>query len=98
MKIDNVKHIRESICKGCLTYEDNIDNGVVCGLPHKRNGHPCPCSSCLIKSVCVTSCELVKEYQTDPKEIGRNHAKCESVAKKSSKRSMRYSLAEFYKL
>ena len=59
MNIKNVKHIRKSICKGCLTYE-SMDKDIVCKLPHKKNGHPCPCSTCLIKSVCIRSCDLIE--------------------------------------
>ena len=72
MNIKNVKRIRKSICKGCLTYE-NMTKDIMCNLPHKKNGHSCPCSTCLIKSVCIKSCDLIEEYKVDSKNIYRGN-------------------------
>ena len=67
MNIKNLKHIRKSVCKGCLTYE-MMDEKHICKLPHKKNGRPCPCSTCLVKGVCVQACKLVG-HDFDSKNI-----------------------------
>jgi len=62
MNIKKVKEIRKDICTGCCTFQF-IDEKFMCGMPHKINGHPCPCSTCLIKMTCDdASCDEIRLY------------------------------------
>jgi hypothetical protein len=62
MNIKKVKEIRKDICSGCLTYEF-IDEEMTCKIPHKINGHPCPCSTCIVKMTCHdASCDDIRFY------------------------------------
>lgn len=71
MKIEIVKRLRKDICRGCLTYE-SMDENNSCFYPHKKNGKYCPCSTCLIKSVCIKSCKLLTDYNDVSNIINSN--------------------------
>ncbi len=54
-------NIMDKICSGCLTYEqsleiENREKVLVCG-GYKTKDVDCPCQHCLIKAMCITSCE-----------------------------------------
>lgn len=71
MNIKEVKRIRKDVCKGCRLYE-NIDEDNKCRIPHKKNGHICPCSICLVKGVCEDVCDLIAKYNAykgNPKRL-----------------------------
>ena len=58
VNIKNVRAIRDYVCKGCKTYIVSDDDKItLCHAPHKKNGHKCPCSTCLIKGMCTTNCD-----------------------------------------
>jgi len=61
MILKKIRNIRRHVCKGCLNFE-NMTKHYRCPIPHKKDKHPCPCSMCLIKSVCQEPCELVIKY------------------------------------
>lgn len=66
MNHKKIREIRDSICKGCLTYETYILNPstkTACLIPHKKDGKACPCSTCLIKSVCQDVCDEIEKYR-----------------------------------
>jgi len=72
MNAKKLKRIRKEVCKGCRLY-DLIDEGERCRISHKINGKPCPCSICLVKSVCNQACDLIEgytSYKGNPKNIG----------------------------
>lgn len=43
-------------CKGCLTYNTNPIHEM-CLYKRQENKH-CPCYECLVKGVCLNSCEI----------------------------------------
>ncbi len=61
MKIKRLKRIRSYVCKGCMSFEE-MNEHHLCKIPHKKDGKQCPCSICLIKSVCNKSCEILQTY------------------------------------
>lgn len=63
MNLENIKRIREEICGGCRTYEVGMKWSSPCRIPHKKNGHFCPCSQCLIKGLCENECDDLKRYK-----------------------------------
>ena len=70
MNLENIKRIRKDICGGCSTYEFGIKFSSPCKIPHKKAGHPCPCSMCIIKMVCEDECdELIWYKQFNTKGI-----------------------------
>ena len=62
MKLKEVRKIRDKVCKGCTTYEFGLKFGSPCNIPHKMDGYTCPCSTCLIKSMCQETCDEVEYY------------------------------------
>jgi len=64
INIEKVRDIRDYICKGCKSYLvlRSNDKLTVCTSPHKKNGKACPCSICLIKSMCMISCDELTSY------------------------------------
>jgi hypothetical protein len=60
--IEKIKEIRKN-CEGCLTFITIGENVIFCGLPHKKDGHYCPCSQCLVKSTCEEECDLLDKYK-----------------------------------
>jgi len=65
VNLEKVREIRDHICQGCKSYIISDDKqGVitVCHIPHKRNGNICPCSVCLIKSMCTKHCDKFGLY------------------------------------
>jgi len=66
MNLKKVKSIRDYVCKGCKTYVNpSINNSkkiLVCYAPHKKNGHVCPCSECLVKMICEIKCDKFHRY------------------------------------
>jgi len=70
MNLKKLLKNKKNICKGCFIYQimcDQESGGVdACRLPQKINGHPCPCSYCLVKGVCDSTCKLLDEYLKTP--------------------------------
>lgn len=77
MNIDKLKKVRDYVCKGCGSYinKDYISDRklAVCTVVHKKNGQVCPCSQCLVKSMCESQCDEFKDYsnkkECDPKRL-----------------------------
>lgn len=65
MNTDNIRKIRDKICTGCASYKLALEFECTCNIPHKKDGHVCPCSECLIKGVCEDVCETVLKYKGD---------------------------------
>ena len=57
--------LKEMVCKGCRIYEV-LDRCMYkkCIYPSKHVPKVliCPCSTCLIKMVCLEECEMAKQY------------------------------------
>jgi hypothetical protein len=50
-------------CEGCKAYRLAGADLIFCGLPIEKEGVPCPCLSCLVKSMCGdTICKLFADY------------------------------------
>jgi len=76
VKLKNVKALRDYICEGCNSYIVSSNNGdikTICQAPHKKNGHICPCSICLVKGMCISTCDKFVSYlgndKYTPKEL-----------------------------
>lgn len=58
--------MREFKCKGCHTYEssnnENIEGPAICNHVPFVTDHYCPCQTCVVKSMCLDSCEPYVEY------------------------------------
>jgi len=61
MNLKKLQAIRKTICSGCHSYM-NMSEYDFCHIPHKVNGEPCPCSICLIKTVCDKPCKKLLNY------------------------------------
>jgi hypothetical protein len=48
------------LCKGCLTYAQI--EGVRCSLNPVYAERRCPCIDCLIKGVCMETCEKTENF------------------------------------
>ncbi len=70
MNLKKAIEIRNYICAGCKTFLDWGGDKEICPSVHKKNGHVCPCSECLIKMVCETECDVFKIFAGE-----RGHAK-----------------------
>ena len=45
-------------CRSCTIYERITINGdIKCEILKTKNVHRCPCTNCLVKMTCVTSCD-----------------------------------------
>lgn len=63
----------ENKCKGCRTYDANFEDGCTLGFsPRISEGEECPCSVCLIKGICVISCNDLVTFLRKSKEMQRN--------------------------
>lgn len=56
----------KEMCKGCNTYEssknEDVEGPAVCNhIPFVKNAK-CPCSTCLIKSMCLKPCDNHTQY------------------------------------
>ena len=49
-----MKHLNH--CKGCLTYKSEDLNDVFCSRISDNEDGNCPCSKCIIKSMCDEVC------------------------------------------
>lgn len=55
---------RDEICKGCRTYTIKKEGRTfICGIPHRHGDTLCPCHICLVKPICITSCEDLIIYR-----------------------------------
>lgn len=45
-----------SECKGCIFFRDTVCFLLI------NNNKDCPCSTCLIKSMCTTICQNIREH------------------------------------
>lgn len=54
--------MRETTCKGCLTYGHNEKSIYQCNIKPIKDGKKCPCSVCLVKMRCVTPCDLFYKH------------------------------------
>ena len=55
-------------CKGCRTFMDSFKNPDVfsgCSTILVRKADECPCKICLVKGVCITSCEEYKDFSNE---------------------------------
>jgi hypothetical protein len=54
-----------NVCKGCLTYMTRLEQfgsrDAQCSLVCNANN--CPCTICIIKSMCAKECEAFIEYK-----------------------------------
>lgn len=61
--LKRVIKIRDEVCSGCSTFMiENDDKILFCAIPHKKDGKICPCSNCLLKSICEDECEKLANY------------------------------------
>jgi hypothetical protein len=51
--------IKYSGCKGCFGYSGDMDNS--CNGRNNKDSE-CPCSDCLIKSMCTNECQAYSEF------------------------------------
>ncbi len=58
------------ICRGCATYSDiekltkNYKHGTVeCNIKPSHRGLICPCSECLVKTMCQEPCDRLDKYK-----------------------------------
>lgn len=58
-----------SICRGCKTYEDEINNLTdaekkgICNVSYPFiDDTVCPCSECIVKMVCEHTCKKLNSY------------------------------------
>lgn len=58
-------------CKGCLTYiegdEDDPD-AIYCSKVEKNHDGSCPCTLCIIKSMCMETCDTRYIYSGEYRE------------------------------
>jgi len=47
-------------CKGCRSYLSKCN--CACGVDFQRNEEICPCSTCLVKRICISGCEDWNAY------------------------------------
>ena len=73
-KLEKIKDHRRYICQGCLIFSQMRD-GICCAVPHKINGHPCPCSVCIVKGMCEETCDVLKLYRKTRKNDKTNYKK-----------------------
>lgn len=53
-------------CEGCISYRPHRDIGDQCGdeaIPHISETLSCPCSICIVKTMCNNSCEDFHDYK-----------------------------------
>ena len=53
--------------------KSKIEINLQCSIKAVRNGINCPCSICLIKMVCDTTCDKIDEYLGDVFKIGGHY-------------------------
>jgi len=69
---------KEEICRGCKHY--TFQEYIVCRIPSMKNGVQCPCSLCLIKSMCTDTCNAFFSYKDGNGAKDDNCRGCESVS------------------
>ena len=55
----------KKICEGCSHYIYNADMAnatVICNTFPIKDNKKCPCSICIVKSMCTTMCDEFKSY------------------------------------
>jgi len=63
METKTFYEVKKRICTGCNNYiNDDDDTCNICIRPINDRGEICPCSLCLIKSMCSQSCEEFRNY------------------------------------
>jgi len=50
---------KERICEGCRDYDINRD----CSFGPCYNGKICPCSTCLVKMICNSVCDVLLAHR-----------------------------------
>jgi hypothetical protein len=55
--------MKKKDCEGCLTLDEEVEGD----CPWYNEDLICPCSICLIKVMCSTYCNQMKEYIDSPK-------------------------------
>lgn len=61
---------RKEYCEGCATFL-TIDNSIeereiMCAIEPVINGKICPCSKCIVKSMCEDSCARLHRFTAYP--------------------------------
>ena len=64
------------ICRGCLTYSMEVYEQI--GYPRcwripSKDGEVCPCSMCIVKTMCREKCENLKRYIHLARNIKSHH-------------------------
>lgn len=60
---DITTNVMDEICKGCLLYEQHIEDPLkylTCNGYNKGDMY-CPCQNCLVKTMCNEHCELIRK-------------------------------------
>jgi hypothetical protein len=64
----------QNLCKGCTSFRAYRDIGDQCGdesIPQISNKEQCPCSICIVKTMCTNGCKDFQDYKIlCKKEIG----------------------------
>lgn len=71
---------KEKICKGCKHY--TFQEYIVCKVPATINGVNCPCSICLVKTMCTDTCTAFFSYRDSTIAKNENCRGCNSVLNK----------------
>jgi len=68
METETLSQTRERVCKGCLNSIKGSAECTVCISPINMYNEECPCSTCIIKMMCIHSCEKFNEYCRIPEK------------------------------
>jgi len=70
---DNIDFYKQ--CEGCLSYDKERPwvNCSVRGISYIPQGLICPCSTCLLKGICLEICEEFDLFIDELKKSNRNH-------------------------
>lgn len=49
-------------CEGCKQYRYEMIGAIFCKFPLEKDGHECPCLTCLVKGMCDDWCQPFKDY------------------------------------
>lgn len=56
----------QNLCEGCVSFRPHRDIGDQCGdeaLPQISEIEQCPCTKCIVKTMCMNGCEVFHDYK-----------------------------------
>lgn len=74
------------ICDGCILFSSRYqETGCIIAIPHISEDLYCPCSRCIVKSMCATTCNSFDQYKITSRYIQKEKWRKEMVKNDSPK-------------